>query len=134
MPQVAIYTASKMLHAAMWREIYEVHDYIHWTSRWPYLEPFVNPTPANAQRFWQDDLADIVRAQVLILFAGADGQDQLRGGLIEAGMALALSKPVVTVGDSPHYGTWRYHPLVANGKDLVDAIGIAVRAGRHRPC
>jgi hypothetical protein len=55
-----------------------------------------------------------------VLVYAEDGE-HLRGALIEAGMAIALGKRVIVVGDHPDFGTWQHHPNVAYATDLSHA-------------
>lgn len=119
-----VYIASKMHHAEQWRELYKRAD-IHLVSRWPFLEPFVEPEAANAQFFWQDDMADVRACHVLFVYA-LEGE-HLRGALVEAGAALALGKLVIVIGaPHPDYGTWMHHPNV-KAVDTIDAAIDLVR-------
>lgn len=118
-----LYIASKMHHAEQWRELYKRAD-IHLVSRWPFLEPFIDPEAANAQFFWQDDMADVRACNVLIVYA-LEGE-HLRGALVEAGAAIALGKLVIVVGGPhPDYGTWMHHPHVRAAETIDQAIGMA---------
>lgn len=114
-----IYMASKMQHAETWRKLYN-DPTIHICSRWPFLEPFIDPTPANSRRFWQDDMADILACDALLVYALPG--EHLRGALVEAGAAIALGKLVLTVGDHVDYGTWAHHPCVLTASTLSNAI------------
>lgn len=120
-----VYFASKMHHAEKWRNLYHFHKNLHMVSRWPYLEPEVEPTAANAQKFWDTDLLDIVSADYLIVYA-LEGEN-LRGALVEVGMAIGLGKTVICIGDSDEYGTWRYHKQVLNYETLEQALEFIIR-------
>lgn len=100
-----IYVASKMTHADKWRELY---NRVHIVSRWPFLEPFIRPTYANARKFWQDDMQDIESADAVLVYA--EEGEHLRGALVEVGAGLALGKRILLVGDHVDYGTWKNHP------------------------
>lgn len=47
--------------------------------------------------------------------------EKLRGGLVEAGMALAMQKTVIVIGKDDDYGTWQYHPNVYRCETFDDA-------------
>ena len=115
-----IYIASRMHHAPVWRNLYALYPDIHVESRWPFLEPFIDPTPANAAKFWEDDLVDISHSDYLIVYA--ESGEKLRGALVEAGMALALGIPVLLIGDSDSNGTWQHLKLVKKFPTLEAAI------------
>lgn len=130
--RVKVYFASKLQHAALWRE-YEKFSprEIVSVTRWPsWIKPnetkgFEND-PLRARQGWIIDEEDVREADVVIVYAGPDGADVLRGTLVEAGMAIALGKPVVVVGVSESYGTWKHHPLVHQADTLVQACGLAI--------
>jgi hypothetical protein len=50
----------------------------------------------------------------------AEGDDHLRGALIEAGVAIALHKTVIVVGQHPDYGTWQWHSSVRRVRDFEE--------------
>ena len=117
---VKVYMASKMGHAEKWRDLYSHHPEIHIVNGWCFLEPFIEPTPDNARKFWQDDFDDISRCDVLILYAEKD--EHLRGGLVEAGIALGLGKIVMVIGEHADYGTWQHHPSVWKSSSIEGAL------------
>jgi hypothetical protein len=121
-----VYFASKMHHAVKWKGFYD-HPDIHVVSRWPFLETFVEPTPANAKKFWLDDHADVTRADVVIVYA--EEGEHLRGALIEAGIGIALGKRIIVVGDHPDYGTWQHHPQVQRAISLENALALVKWGG-----
>ena len=120
MPRV--YIASCVGHAELWRKVHETPD-IHFVSRWPFLEPFVDPTALNSRKIWLDDMADVRACHALIVYA-VEGV-HLRGALVEAGAALALGRMVIVVGEHPDYGFWQHHPNVthvATFENALDAV------------
>lgn len=111
-----IYLASKMKYSEMFRDLYERYPDLTFTSRWPFLEPFIKEhTPDTCDNFWEGDFHDIDMANHLILY-GQPG-DNLRGALIETGYAIAKGKFVHIIGENENFGTWqnshrviRYNP------------------------
>jgi nucleoside 2-deoxyribosyltransferase len=79
-------------------------------------------TPDNAMKFWPMNVEDIKHSDGLICYA--EGEDRLRGALVEVGVALAHDIPVVVVGEHFSYGTWQYHPDVLHSKTLDHAIDV----------
>lgn len=123
---ISVYTASKLHHAPLWRRLAIAWPEIHFTARWPtnFVGPEGRPlypedSPAHAQVFWQQDLQDIENSNVLLCYA--EGSDVLRGALVEVGVALALSRHVIVVGENDCYGTWQFHRNVLRVKDLPAA-------------
>lgn len=117
---VKVYIASKMCHAERWRNAYEENPHFHIVSRWPFLEPFIAPTEANARKFWQDDVADIQAADAVIVYA--EEGEKLRGALVEAGIAIGLGKLVIVIGEHPDFGTWSHHPQVKRAPNFHAAL------------
>jgi len=118
---IRIYPASGTHHAAMWREARHKWPGVIVGARWvDYVLDGVEETETNARSFWRDDHADVKAADALIVFA-APG-DRLRGALVEAGMAIALGKPVYVVGVSDDFGTWQFHPSVVRVPDIASAV------------
>lgn len=110
-----IYTASKLHYADLFKHLRTQWPEFHFTARWPFFRGQVSDSPEEASKFWIDDFDDVKRADVVLCYSA--GQDQLKGALVEVGMALALCKPVIVIG-LDH--TWTYHPLVQRAKDWDD--------------
>lgn len=120
-----IYFASKLEEASRWRALCETCKDIIAHARWLKHNKIGTPNgPEYAAKFWLEDEADIGTADAIIVFA-TDGQ-HLRGALVEAGMAIAMKKPVYVIGDHPDYGTWRYHPGVVRVKSIDEALRLIV--------
>ncbi len=119
--RLSIYFASKTNHAHIGKLLQTSWTEFTWTSRWPLyvgkVEHFQNE--AMAKIGWEYDLADIQAANVVLVFSKSE--DTLRGALVEAGMAIALGKKVLVVGENDSYGTWQYHPLVLKARDIAEA-------------
>jgi nucleoside 2-deoxyribosyltransferase len=114
---IKVYGASKLRHAPMWNDLREAWPEILWTARWPYQHVGQVPdTPDFASLFWLHDHEDVEKADGVLVYAEPD--DVLRGALVEAGMAIALGKWVLCVGDNPGFGTWQWHPQVSRLPDL----------------
>lgn len=117
MTKLRIYTASKLKHAEWWRELRRTWDEFDWVARWPVDHCGNIPdTDTFARWFWMQDVEDVARCDVLVLFA--EGDDHLRGGLVEAGVAIALHKTVIVVGQHKDYGTWQWHSSVRRVADF----------------
>lgn len=112
---IKVYTASKLYHAEMWRTLHI--DGVEFTARWPRLHVGTVPDDARyAKIFWMHDEEDVRASDVVLVYA--EPKDKLRGALVEAGMAIALGKDVIVVGEHDDFGTWQYHPLVHKAKDM----------------
>lgn len=115
-----VYTASKLGKAKEWRMLQEKWPDVIFHARWLRHVALGTPdTPEHAAQFWVEDHQDVVSADALLLWATND--EHLRGGLVEAGIALSHSVPVIVVGDHQDYGTWQYHPGVRRARDLDHA-------------
>jgi nucleoside 2-deoxyribosyltransferase len=112
-----VYFASKLKHAAKWRDLCEENHHFIAHARWLKHNKIATPdSPRYAREFWLQDEQDVRDADVVVVY-GEEGE-HLRGALVEAGIALALGIPVYVVGDHPDYGTWQYHPGVAKRVSL----------------
>ena len=120
MRQVRVYTASKLHHAALWRGLRETNPGIYFTARWPFFAGAVSDSSDAAEYFWQDDLADVLRSDVVLVYALSG--EKLRGALVEVGAALSLGRVVYVVGKHEDYGTWQYHPNVVRVGTLDKAL------------
>lgn len=117
MARLKVYTASKLKEGPRWRQLAAAWQEIDIVARWPFLHVSEDGAPAwpedcaaHGATFWKHDHEDVMRADVVLLYGAKE--DVLRGALVEAGMAIALGKPVIVVGENAGYGTWQYHALV----------------------
>lgn len=118
---IRIYFASKLHHADKWRALCASTPDIQAHARWlKHIAVGTPDRPEDAPDFWLQDEQDVKDADAVIVYA--EGDDQLRGALVEAGMAIAYGVVVVVVGDHPFYGTWQYHPGVVRVPDLDAAL------------
>lgn len=117
---IKVYTASKLSEANRWRELAKEWQEIEFVARWPFKHVGTVPDHAIfAKIFWQHDLEDVSSSDVVLIYA--EPEHKLRGALVEAGMAIALGRKVIVVGDHPDFGTWQHHPLVHIVEDLEQA-------------
>ena len=117
---IKVYTASKLSEAERWRSLAEEWDEIEFVSRWPFKHVGTVPDhPMFSGVFWDQDLKDIAAADVVLVYGTPN--EPLKGALVEAGMAIALGKSVIVVGDHESYSTWQYHRNVYRVPDLDHA-------------
>lgn len=121
------YVASKVKHAEFWKMLRRTIDI---TSTWIY-EAGQGQTADHAE-LAQRCLDEIAQADALILLCSPG--DILKGASIEAGMALALGKPVFCVGTCETLSkTFTKHPLWHESESVYDAvIDAQVVAAKYR--
>lgn len=125
-----VYTASKLKHAQMWKELCSKHNHFIFHARWlKHVTLGTEDSPENARFFWEQDEDDVKNADALLVYAAPD--DHLRGGLVEVGIALASKTPVIAIGKHPDYGTWQYHPGVYRVESIEHALKLLERI-KHR--
>lgn len=118
--RIKLYTASKLKHAPLWRRLSEEWTELDFVARWPTGHVDNIPdTEYYAKVFWQQDYEDVLASDVVLVFA--EGDDKLRGALIEAGLAIAFGNAVIVVGEHSDYGTWQFHPSVHRVPSLAEA-------------
>lgn len=117
MPFLRVYPASKTIHAQKWRDLQDEWKNIHFTARWirqvTLDQGDILQTEASvkyARRCWIEDEEDIRGSDYLMLYA--EEGEHLRGGLVEAGIAIAAKIPVIVIGKHSDYGSWHHHPNV----------------------
>jgi hypothetical protein len=117
--------ASVLARGAMWRGLREQGAQI--VSSW--IDEDGENETADFGNLWSRIENEIRAADRLVLYAEPD-DFPLKGALIEAGMALAMGKPVylilpgVTL-DPRNFrplGSWAAHPLVQRIEDLREAV------------
>jgi nucleoside 2-deoxyribosyltransferase len=118
---IRLYTASNLRHAEKWRALCAESRHVQCHARWLKHSAMGTPdTAEHAAEFWPQDEQDVRDADAVLVYA-EDG-DQLRGALVEAGIAIAAGIPVIVVGDHPDYGTWQHHPGVMRVRSLEAAM------------
>lgn len=117
--RIKVYTASKVFRANFWLSLEEKWPEIDFVARWRKFEPNVPQKPEFARVFWQYDIEDVKKADLLLLLA--DPEDKLAGTIIEAGAALGADKPVILLGENEIFSTWQWHPLVFRPGSLDEA-------------
>lgn len=129
---IRVYFASKLHHAPKWRALCAANSHFVAHARWLKHIAIATPDkPEDAPEFWLQDEQDVRDSDVVIVYA--EGDDHLRGALVEAGIALACGIPVFVVGEHKDYGTWQYHPGVYKMPDLDSAIdGLRGMGARYR--
>jgi nucleoside 2-deoxyribosyltransferase len=116
-----VYTASKLKHAAMWKALCAATPHMQCHARWLKHSTLGTPdTAEHASEFWLQDEQDVRDADAVLVYA--EGEDHLRGALIEDGIAIACDVPVIVVGNHADYGTWQHHPGVTKVADLASAL------------
>ena len=115
-----VYTASKLSQSPRWIKLKTEWPEIEFTARWVTNHVgMAEFEPHISRQFWTEDEDDVRAADVVLLYA--EHHEKQRGSLVEAGMAIALRKPVILVGESADFGSWQYHPAVTRFATLEEA-------------
>lgn len=110
---IRVYPSSKVKHAPMWRELQKTVPHVFFNARWikrAEIEKKEEMDVRDYRDLWSECLEDIRNSDALLLYA-EDG-DQLKGALVEVGMALAFGVKVIlvtAVEDWYVYGTWMHY-------------------------
>lgn len=110
LPQAAIYVASKVQHAEKWLALRAKGANI--VSTW--IDEAGDGQSADYEELAARCLSEISSSDVVLLYC--EGDEILKGALIEAGAALALGKPIHCVGSCPSlsrvfnkHSLWHFH-------------------------
>lgn len=104
-----LYIASDIRHAQQWIYFRELcYPTIIVVSSW--IDFLVDGEPPNLsektiEKSWENNINDLALCNVLMLYH--ERGDSLRGALFEAGIAFAMKKPIMFVGDRNILGTLR---------------------------
>jgi len=113
-----IYLASKTKHAHMWRDLR--------AAGWPVISTWIDEAgpgeSSDLSDLWVRCVAESSSAHCTLVYAEAG--DVLKGAYIEMGCALAVGKPVLTVGLAPGLSVLN-HPLVRVFHSLPEALQAA---------
>lgn len=122
-----LYVASTINHHGMWKDIrrkWKANN-IDIVSTWiDKIDPVHGDRHVTPLRFageWIENYREVTAAKAVLCFA--DPRDNLRGALIEIGIAMGQHKPIIICGtqDHPSWGSWQYHPLVSYAAELSRA-------------
>lgn len=116
MPFLRVYFASKTIHANKWRGYDLRSPILKVTGRW-IKQVIIDDGDLlkrghgreMSARCWIEDQQDIQCSDYLVLYA--EEGEHLRGGLVEAGIAIEYGIPVICIGTHPDYGSWQWHPM-----------------------
>ncbi len=131
---IKVYIASKLSNAEQFRAYRTTwtKDGINLHARWfdqAMLEHSEHSlSPHDFHIFWLVDEEDVKVADAVIVCGYST--DKLRGALIEAGIAIAMGKLVIVIGDHPDYGTWQHHPVVVRANTFEEAKQMILRRFR----
>lgn len=118
-----IYIASKTKHAAKWKELR--------ASGVPIISTWIDEAGIGETKsfedLWRRCIDETASAERLVVYA-EDG-DELKGGLVEVGAALASGTPVWIVGKVEALKTARNHKLMRQAASLKEAFSGIRRVG-----
>jgi len=101
-----IYMASHIKHARRWIDLRpKLYPRVTIVSTWiDFLKDGeVNCTPEVLKESWDNNVKDIIICDILLLYA--EPGEPPRGAAFEAGIAYAMGKPILHIGDRPALGT-----------------------------
>lgn len=99
-----IYVASKVRHAQIWRDLRAQG----WRINSTWIDEAAKGQTKDHAELWKRCIQEVSAAAVLVVYR-APG-DEMKGGLVEVGAALATSTRVYAVGHWTIDHTWLKHP------------------------
>ncbi|MES1986659.1 MAG: hypothetical protein V4440_01270 [Pseudomonadota bacterium] len=129
---IKVYIASKLHNAERFKGFREKWkaEGIDLHARWfdqAIIEQTTEPSNEDFHIFWLVDEEDVKCSDAVIVYGEKD--DNLRGALVEAGIAIACGILVILVGDC-NFGTWQHHPLVVRAGSFEHAKVMILRRFR----
>ena len=126
-----IYVASRVRHAAMWRTARE--------SGFPIISTWIDEAeqvePESMSDLWQRCITEARDADALVFYR--EGDEPLKGALVEVGAALAAGKQVIAVGfdgaESMSQFSFLNHPNVFRSLFIESALILAKRYTEEAP-
>lgn len=110
-----VYVISKIKHAEMWREL---RDKVNIISSWIDIEN--NEDPDVLTKMWVTFIEEASTCTHAIVYV--EEEEQLKGGLIELGAALAGGATVYVIGHVPELRTVQFHPRVHLGSSISEVL------------
>jgi hypothetical protein len=125
-----VYTASVLSMVSTWKVLKkEWAPQILLNSRWiDHSDIVAADAAATEDQFktaWKENEEDVFNADALLCYA-VEGHN-LRGALVETGMAIAFRMPVIVCGRSPFFGSWQYHPRCFRVPSLEQAHDLLLK-------
>ena len=120
MHEIRVYTASKLRHAEMFRDLRHKVDGVYFTARWPVTIQLASEAAKSSAQMQQDNFDDISRSHAVIVYV--EKGEHLKGGLVEVGYAIAHGKMVYVVGQHEDYSKWQFHPNVRRCGTVEQAL------------
>lgn len=126
-----VYTASKIRHKTMWRQLALEYPEIEFTARWV-TQP---DGPDHDTTFWTAgqktlhwifDVQDVQRSDFVLGYK--EPEDTVAGTLVEIGCAIGLGKIVLAVGFEVSH-SWQAHPLIVWRDTKHSAINFILGKG-----
>ncbi|MES0071850.1 hypothetical protein [Mesorhizobium sp. M0058] len=121
--EAMIYTASKTVHAAKWKQLR--------SDGWPIISTWIDEAGAGETvdfaDLWSRCVDEAANASAVLLYR--EPGEVLKGAFIEAGVALAAGKPVLAIGCEEF--SFVNHPLVTQFAD-VPAVLAALATPQQR--
>jgi len=110
-----IYIASKIHHAAKWRDFR--------AAGYPIISTWINYEEAvtDYKALWDDCINECMNCNILIVYR--EPGDNLQGSLVEVGVALGNNAPVIAVGEFER--DWHHYREVIHIKDIKKAMEFA---------
>lgn len=106
-----VHVASRTKHAAMWRDLRA--SGLNIVSSW-----IDQAESENLAILWELCIAEVKLAEALLFYI--QGDEVLKGALVEVGVALANKIPVYVIGFTDQ--SWMHHPLVQRFASVQSAV------------
>ena len=103
-----VYVISKIKYAEMWREL---RDKVNIISSWIDIEnDTLISNPDLLTKMWSTFIEEASTCTHAIIYG--ESEEQLKGGLVELGAALAGGATVYVIGHVPELRTVQFHPRI----------------------
>lgn len=118
MKPIKVYIASKVKHAARWRQWRDNRTTIEIISTW--IDEAEAGQTRDYSELWQRCISEAVEADCLVLYH--EEGEELKGALVEVGAALAVGNRVYVCCKKDVFGSWVSHKLVTVCYSLPEVI------------
>lgn len=120
----SVYIASKARHWQAWQRKRDEHPHIRFVCTW--IDEGDEGATIDWSDLWTRCVTEAASADAVIAYY--EQGDELKGALVEVGVALGAGKPVYLVGHPPH--SWVNHPNVRQALSVDDALALVAAADR----
>lgn len=122
---IKIYIASKMCHAAKFIDLRDAYPDLIFTARWPQYAALASEAQRPVYEWMGNNFSDVRNGDCVVVYA--EKGEELKGALVEIGVAMAYNRPIFVVGEHRSYSKWQFNQIHCTRVSTLDAAMKSIR-------